>query len=93
MPVGKSNAASPILPGGLASGGEPAEPAGDHQVDDEEQLALEREDDPLAQAPEALHPAAGDLGGRRAHRAEHERVPDGEALERLAENLGARQSR
>ena len=44
------------LPGDLRAALLPVEPAGDHQVEDEEQVALELEDDPLAEAPEADDP-------------------------------------
>ena len=58
MPLGKSNAASPTLPGTFAPALAPAEAAGNHQVDDQEVLRLELEDDPLAQPPQSGHTAA-----------------------------------
>jgi hypothetical protein len=49
----------------LASGREPLEAAGDHQVDDQEELALEPEDDPLGESLDALDlsPSAVASGG------------------------------
>ena len=43
----------------------PAQPAGNHQMDDEEQRAVELEDQPLAQPAECSHRAAGNavIGG------------------------------
>ena len=68
--VSNSNSASAILPGGLPPGASQLQPAGDHQVDHQEELALEREDDPLAQALDAFDPLA--LGrGERRHRGAH----------------------
>ena len=57
--MGKSNAARPTLPGIFAPRLAPAEAAGNHQVDDQEELALELEDDPLAQAAQSDHAAPG----------------------------------
>src|SRR5437660_6362565 len=44
VPEGNSKAASPTLPGGRARRS-PVKATGDHQVEDEEELALELEDD------------------------------------------------
>jgi hypothetical protein len=52
------------------------EPAGDHQVDDEEEPALEREHDALSDPPQALDLPARGLRERRIHRAEKKRAPD-----------------
>src|SRR5262249_35751599 len=62
----------------------PAEPARDHEVDREEEIALERQDDAL---PEALDPEDAlplGLGELRLERAEEERAHQAHALERLA---------
>ena len=53
MPDEKSNAARPTLPGILAPRSAPLEPPGDHQVQHEEQVALEHEDDALAEPLQA----------------------------------------
>ena len=52
----KSSASSPTLPGTCGARRLPAEPAGDHQVDDEEQLALGVDHDALAEARHARRP-------------------------------------
>ena len=88
VPSGKSNAASPILPGGLAPLRLPVQPAGDHQVQDEEQVAVELEDDALAEPAEAADDLA--LGGvqRRVEGADQERVDDAHPLQGLARRPG-----
>src|SRR5207249_134961 len=43
----------------------PAEPAGDHQVQDEKEILLELEDDPLAHPPQAEHLLSLGLANRR----------------------------
>ena len=68
------------------AGRAPVKPAGDHQVDDDEQLTLEREDDALPQAAEPHHGPALDLGHRRIDRAEDERARQTEPLERPPED-------
>ena len=68
----------------------PVEAAGDHQVDDDEELALEREDDALAQAAEPHDGPALDLGHRRIDRAEDERARQAEPLERRPRTRGSR---
>ena len=63
--VGESKRASVMRPGGFASARQPAQAAGDHQVDDEEEVAVERHDDALAEAThvdDAL-PSASPIGG------------------------------
>jgi hypothetical protein len=64
-------------PAGLS----PTEPSRDHQVQDEEQVALEREDDALSQAAEAGHDAPRGLRERRRRRPEEERRAEPDALE------------
>ena len=53
VPVGKSNAARPDLAGDGRAASLPAQPSGDHQVQDEEQIVVELEDDPLAEPAQA----------------------------------------
>ena len=48
--VSKSSSASVMRPGGFCVARQPAEASGDHQVDDEEEVAVERDDDALAEA-------------------------------------------
>ncbi len=86
VPVGNSNRASAVLPGGFPLHGMPAQSAGDHEVDHDEAFALERQDDALAEPPEFRHPRAGDVRRRRGHGAERERVADDEPHERLGQN-------
>ena len=74
------------LAGNLRAGGEPLEAAGDHQMDDEEELAFESEDDPFAEAPEGDDFLAGQLGGGRLDRAEDERIGEPELFQRMAEH-------
>ena len=87
VPLSNSKKAS-ALRAGLLAGREPAQPAGDHQVDDEEELALEREDDALAEPLDADDNLAFDRGNRRRHRAQQERMADADALETVADDLG-----
>ena len=86
VPPGKSNAARPTRPGGRGARRPPVQTAGDHQVDDDEQLALEREDDALAQAPEPHHGPPLDRGHRRIDRAQDERARQAKPLERLPDD-------
>ena len=83
MPFGKSKAAKPILPG-IGAPGSPPEPAGNHQVDDQEKVVVEGENDPLAQAPESSNVAAGELVRTRVDRANDERVAEASPLELLS---------
>jgi len=52
----------------------PLEPARDHQVQDEEEAAVELDDDPLAEPGETYDPAAGNVADGRLHRPEQERA-------------------
>ena len=72
--------------------GRPLEPPGDHEVEGQEEIALEREDDPLAEPAKALDDApAGLLQGRvprleqgdRSHPDLPKRGPDDPGLERV----------
>jgi hypothetical protein len=83
--AGKSNVASVMRPGGFA----PARATGsgrDHQVHDDEQLALEREHDALAEAPHGRDTPALHGIDRRRRGAQQERVRDDDALDRLADD-------
>src|SRR6185295_901607 len=62
----------------------PLESAGDHQVEGEEQLALEAEHDPLPHPAHAPHPAAVGRFGRRLDGAQQVDSGDAGTLERLA---------
>src|SRR5262249_52268293 len=64
----------------------PAEAAGDHEMDDEEQVAVEGEDESLAKMADGAHGAALGRFDRRIKRAEGERAPDEDASERGAED-------
>ena len=62
--------------------GEPAQPSGDHEVQHQEQGAIELEHDALAHAAHAFHfPARDRIQGRR-HAAQHEGAEKAQPLER-----------
>ncbi len=78
---GEPHLARELRPGRL-----PVEPARDHEVQRQEQLAVEREHDPLPQPADRgdappLHLREGRIG-----RAEQERTPQPDALEGLAQH-------
>jgi hypothetical protein len=83
LPPSKSSSARVMRPGGFA----PAQPASDHQVDDEEQVVVEGEDDPLAQPPHAADDLAFSVADRRHRRAQHERIQQPYAPQHLSANL------
>ena len=62
----------------------PVEPARDHEVDHEEEVALEREDDALAHAAHALDVLPRGRRERRVDGAEHERASQPDAQQRRA---------
>ena len=68
------------------AGRPPVKTAGDHEVDDDEQLALEREDDALPETAEPHHGPPLDRGHRRIDRAEDERAGQAEPLQRPPEH-------
>src|SRR5216117_3854477 len=80
VPLSSSNAASPCLPAPRTRRF-PVQTPGDHQMDHEKEIALERKDDPLADTPDArdLAPVRG--GKRRLHRAQDEGMEQLHALE------------
>jgi hypothetical protein len=63
----------------------PAEPPGDHEVDDQEQPGLELEDDALAHPPQPRDATPLDGADRRVRGSQDEDVPHVDALDRLAE--------
>src|SRR4029077_5454896 len=73
------------LPWHLRAGREPAEAAGDHQMDDEEELAVEFEHDALAEAADGVDVPAFQLGRRRIERAEDKRARQSDFEQRLPE--------
>ena len=79
----------------LGAGAPPVKSAGDHQVDDEEELPVERDHDAFSEAAQARHPPADRGVERRIDRAEQERArqahplepgPDDSRLQRLDVN-------
>src|SRR5215472_3060743 len=66
--------------------GSPVEPAGDHEVEDEEQPVLEHEDQPLALTPERGHPLAGSGPQRWIGGANQRRPTHADSLQRLAQH-------
>jgi hypothetical protein len=60
------------------------EAAGDHEVEREEQIALEREDDPLPEPPHRQDPPPLRRRDGRFGRAQEERAPEPDTLERRA---------
>jgi hypothetical protein len=66
------------------------EAAGDHEVQDEEEVVLEAEDDAFADAAEGADGLAFDGGDAGIGRAEEERAGDAEVFERLAEDAWGR---
>lgn len=53
---------------------EPLQPAGDHQMNDDEEIAVERDDDALADALQPNHSVPDELVGSGLDRAEDERI-------------------
>ena len=70
-----------MRPGGFLSC-EPAQAAGDHEVQHEEQLALELEDDTLADSANAQDSLPFRRSDGRGDAAQHEGVQEAHALER-----------
>src|SRR6185295_20388395 len=71
------------LPRDLGAALLPVQPAGDHQMEHREQLALEAEDDALAETPEAHDPAPGEAGEGRLDGAQQEGTAEPDRLQRL----------
>ena len=75
------------------AGGPPVEPPGDHEVEGEVEVALEGEDEPLAEPPDPRHrpPLGGGqrrLGGAEQERAAEPEPPDHPAAEPGLQRLG-----
>ena len=64
----------------------PAEPAGDHQVDDGEQFTLEAEDQALAGPANALDAASGQAGDRRIDRSQEKMALQPDPLQELSDD-------
>ncbi len=62
----------------------PVEPARDHEMEDEEELPLDADHEPLSDSPELEHRAAGGGGDRGIDRLQEKRARDPDALEDLA---------
>ena len=62
----------------------PTQPAGDHQMDDGEDLVLELQHQALADAPHVLDPLAGRGGDRRVDRAQDKGAAEADALKNLS---------
>jgi hypothetical protein len=73
VPVSNSRQRETDAPGRLGPFRQPTQPPGDHQVQNEEQLAFQREDDALADAPQADDLAALGRDDRRDRGAQQER--------------------
>ena len=67
----------------------PTQTAGDHQVENDVQVAGEAEHDALAEPAQVFDRPSDQLGDRRIDRAQDERAGQPHALERLADNAGA----
>src|SRR5439155_12065864 len=80
-PARKIEGCEPDLPGRLRSARAPAKPAGDHQVEDEKELGLERDDEALAEAAEPDHPLALRIANRRIDRAQEKGAREPDPLE------------
>ncbi len=86
VPVGKSNAGQAHLARDGRAPLPPAQAAGDHQVQDEEQAAVQIEDDPFPHPPQSDDHASLDRGDGRLDRAHQERIPEPQPLERLIQH-------
>jgi hypothetical protein len=71
-------------PGRLRAARAPPESAGDHEVNDEEELILQLEHDPLSDPSERQHALSLGRGDRRLHRAEKKWTQDPDVLDRLS---------
>jgi hypothetical protein len=74
------------LPAELGVVWAPAQTARDHQVDDQEEITLEYEDDPLADSAQPEDLLARGFAYGRIKRANYERIADDNALESLVDN-------
>ena len=91
MPLEKSKAARALRPASLACGGLPVQPAGDHQVQHQPEIAFDADGDALADAAHGADGSAFDAAERRIDGAQQEDRAEAHPFERLAED--ARSSR
>ena len=75
-----------FLPAELRPGGAPVQAAGDHQVKDEPEIAVESDGDALADAAQFADGAAFGVAQRRNRRAQQKRCAKAHAFEALADN-------
>jgi hypothetical protein len=75
-----------VLPRHLPAAVAPAEPPRDHQVQNEKEVVVRAQDDPLAQSLHRAHRLALDRRHRRVDRTKQERARDARALERLVDD-------
>ena len=78
---GEVEGGEPDLPRQPRARALPVQAAGDHQVQHQEEIAVERDDDALAEARDPDHVAPTGVGERRVDGAEHERAGQAHALE------------
>jgi len=71
------------LPGDFRTRRAHPEAAGNHEVDDEEEVAVHRPDEALAEAPQISDRPAVHLVQRRRDRSHQERIGDADSFERL----------
>jgi len=71
------------LAGDLLAGFAPAQPAGNHQMHDEVQIAIDTEHDSLAHARNCANGSLLHSAQRRIHRSQHERIDRACALDRV----------
>src|SRR5712692_1042881 len=66
---------------------EPAQPASDHEMQDEKEVPFELDDDALAHSPDSDDFLTLDGGDRRRHAAQHEGIQEPHALESLPDKV------
>ena len=65
----------------------PAQPARDHEVDDQVEIGLEPDHDPFPETAQSRHLPSRGVGHGRIHAAQHERTPDAHGLEPLPQDV------
>ena len=83
-PVREIEGSQPDLSGNRRAGLAPSEPAGDHQMDDDEEVLVEGKDNPLAQAAKTPDVAAGEVARARLDCADDERIAQADPLQPLS---------
>src|SRR5262249_29980350 len=78
------------LSDGLRAARSPAKPPGDHQMKNEKEIILEREDDPLAEAPKLDNLLPFRRANRHIDRAEEEWAREPYVFERLVQDAGTK---